>query len=459
MQENMAMASVMSSSPSLSKNSIPFYKLPTTVASLNRNPLSTLDSLYRDYGDLVYMPVPFKPAYFVFSPEHIQKILVKDAKLFQKSINYDEFSPLLGKGLLTADGELWQKQRLLFESTFSMLQLKSFVPSMQKHVKAWLSSLKPSLRDSKTFLCNVGEDMMSLTYVILGEALFGQDLGASTQVVGRNLPIVTDYLMKRVYIRLPKCLPISGYTQYKKALSELDKIVFDLIEKEQAQKNNDSTHLLARLVKASQNDYGMTKKQLRDEVMTMLLAGHETTANALSWTLYCLAGASDLVQRMRAEINEHAGEGEIDFSVYKKLNYVRAVLQEGLRLYPPAYFISRQPLGDYDLAGHKISSHALLYIPVWSLHRRPDIWPNPEQFNPDRFLDQSLTMKQRMAYIPFGSGSRRCIGSEMAMIEAVIILSYIIREIDMSPPKEEIKPSPSLTLRAANLRLELKKHA
>lgn len=456
MQENVAAPSAVS--VPFGRASIPYYKLPATLMGLNYDPLSTLDALHRDYGDIVYMPVPFKPTYFVFSPELIHKILVKDAKSFQKSINYDEFDPLLGKGLVTANDELWQKQRTLFESTFTMLQLKSFVPSIQKHAKAWLSLFKANLQSSKPFTCKVGEEMMSLTYVILGEALFGKDLEGSTATVAKNLPIVTEYLMKRIYIRVPKWLPTFGYTQYKKALNELDAVVFELIEKELAQKNDESSHLLSRLVKASQTDYGMTKKQLRDEVMTMLLAGHETTANALSWTLYCLASAPTVVQRMRDEIREHAGDGEIDFAVYKKLNYARAVLQEGLRLYPPAYFISRQARDSYDLGAYQVSSSSLFYIPVWSVHRRADIWHNPTKFDPERFLDVSLTMKQRMAYFPFGSGPRRCIGSELAMIEAVIILSYIIREIDLLAPKGEIKPQPSLTLRAAHLSLEFKRH-
>lgn len=430
----------------MSQDAVPAFRIPITVANLMRNPLEALTKLYENHGELVHLPVPFKPSYFVYSPEYAQRILGKDAQHFYKSANYNEFYPLLGQGLVTSDGELWKKQRATYESAFSMMQLKAFVPAIQRHAKQWIARTKEGS-------CAVGEDMMALTYVILGEALFGQNIGDSAETVRKTFPVVTDYLMKRIYVQLPKWLPVPGYKHYKKSLAELNRVVFELIAKERKNKGQ-GQHLLAQLVKQSDEVHAMSDELLRDEVMTLLLAGHETTANTLSWTLYCLANAPDVVEKMREELS--ACEDDIDFATYKTLNYTRAVVQESMRLFPPAYLISRQPIAEYELADRVLKAGSVAYIPIWCLHRREDIWPNALNFDPNRFFNSKLTPQQRNAFLPFGAGPRRCIGSELAMIEAVIILSYIVRTFDILPLKQKIKPHPSLTLRAAHLKLDLK---
>jgi cytochrome P450 len=291
---------------------------------------------------------------------------------------------------------------------------------------------------------------MSLTQAIIVRTMFSTDLGATAEIVNRTWPIVNRRIGETFWAtRLETRLPLPANRRFRRAMGELEAVVYRIIE-DRRRTRRDEHDLLAMLLAARDDETGagMTDRQLRDEVMTMLLAGHETTSLALSWTYYVLSQHPEVEQRIADEVDRVIGAERPAFAHCEQLTSTRQVIQESLRLYPPAWGFSRQALGDDELGGYRVPKGSLVFLIPFVIHRRPKLWPEPERFDPDRFAPAREAERPRFAYIPFGGGPRGCIGNHFAMLEAQLIVAAIAQRYRIELARDQqVRAEPLITLR------------
>jgi cytochrome P450 len=294
------------------------------------------------------------------------------------------------------------------------------------------------------------EDMMALTQRIIVRTMFSTDLGAAASVVKRTWPIVNRRIGETFWsTKLETRLPSPANLRFQRAIRELDAVVYGLIA-DRRRAGTDGTDLLSMLLSARDEDTGerMTDRQLRDEVMTMLLAGHETTSLALSWTYVLLADRPAIAERIVDEAERTLDGGPATLDAVERLTWTRMVVQEVLRVYPPAWGFSRLALADDRVGEYRIPAGSLVFIIPFVVHRRPELWPDPERFDPDRFTPERVAARPRFAYLPFGGGPRQCIGNQFALVEASLILAKVARRFRVQlTPGQRISAQPLITLR------------
>jgi cytochrome P450 len=299
---------------------------------------------------------------------------------------------------------------------------------------------------------DVGAEMMALTQSIIVRTMFSTDLGAAAVVLNRTWPIINRRIGETFWsTKLETSLPLPANRRFWRALRELDTVVYQIIA-ERRQTRRDEPDLLSMFLAARDDETGagMTDRQLRDEVVTMLLAGHETTSLALSWTYYLLSQHPGALRSIEAEVDREIGNGRPSFAHIDRLTFTRRVLEESLRLYPPAWGFSRRALGDDELGGYRIPKGSLVFVIPFVVHRRPKLWPDPDRFDPGRFAPEHESTRPRFAYIPFGGGPRGCIGNQFAMLEAQLIVATIAQRYRIElVPNQDIRPEPLITLRPA----------
>jgi cytochrome P450 len=280
--------------------------------------------------------------------------------------------------------------------------------------------------------------------------MFSTDLGATADIVNRTWPVINRRIGETFWsTKLETTLPLPANRRFKRALGELDAVVYRIIV-DRRHTRRDEADLLSMFLSARDEEtgVGMTDRQLRDEVMTMLLAGHETTSLALSWTYYLLSRHPETERRITDEVDRVIGDRRPAFMHVDQLVYTRRVLEESLRLYPPAWGFSRLALGDDEIGGYRVPKGSIVFLIPFVIHRRPKLWPNPERFDPDRFALEHEAARPRFAYIPFGGGPRGCIGNQFAMLEAQLIVAAIAQRYRIElVPEQRIRPEPLITLR------------
>ena len=422
------------------------------LIGLRTNQLDQLNKLSALEEPVVTLKIPFKTFHFIFSSDLAQKILNEYATDFTKSANYKVIEPLLGKGLVTSDGELWAKQRKIINPFFTMKQYKLYTGSFKKHCQDLASDLKPhSGRD-----VDVSPFLINTTFKVLGTVLFGMDFGQYTAPLRSDLPGYLDYLMKRVFIKVPDWLPMPGHTKAKISLDRINKIVDEVIRKEKAHPDPESRNsFISVLIKAQRDHEHLTDKLIRDEVKTMMLAGHETSSNTLGWAMWSLSERPDIQDKAFEEIQKFGDDPEFD--QLKHMEYLRRIIMESMRLHPPAYMFSRSPKEPIEINGLEIKPGDIVATPVWSIHRDPKIWDKPDKFDPDRFKKENFGIRQKKAYLPFGAGPRRCIGSEFGLLETTAILCKLLGKFSFSRTGGfEPAYNPAITLNSSNgIRLHL----
>jgi cytochrome P450 len=412
-----------------------------------RDPVGLLMRSWQSYGDVIGFK--FGPFDYVAlnDPDAIHHVLVENAKNYKKSRNYQGLKLVLGEGLLTSEGEAWRKQRKLAQPAFHRERLAGFAETMVADTQSMLDRWK---RIDGTF--DVHDEMMKLTFRIVGRTLFSADVQEDADRIG---PAVTQAIhhandYAEAIVRWPQWIPTPSNIRFKKALAELDAMVLRIIadrRKPGAEQPND---LLSMLMAAQDEETkaGMSDRQLRDEVMTLILAGHETTANLLSWTWYLLSSHPDVARRVRAEVDEVLGDRAPTIEDLPKLKLVKMVLEESMRLYPPAWAFERQAIDDDEIGGYRVAKKTIIGISPFLLHRHPRYWENPEGFDPERFSPARSEGRPKHAYLPFGGGARFCIGNGFAMMEAQIIVAMIARKHRLSlVPGHPIELDPTVTLR------------
>jgi cytochrome P450 len=407
--------------------------------------LDVLTECVRQYGNVVSFRFFGVPVCLINDLAAIEHVLVANHQSFSKSMDYRALSRVLGQGLLTSEGEFWKRQRRLVQPAFFRDRILSYGGLMTSCTARLIEDWQDGeVRD-------VHRDLMRVTLQIAARSLFNVDIDGDAGTIGKALAVVMDQMPKLAgFAFLPDWVPVPGLGGFRRALADLDKIVYGIIQGRRA----DGTHpgdLLDMLLDArDENSEGMSDLQLRDEVMTLLLAGHETTANTLAWTLYLLAQNPEQQSCLAAEVRDVLGGRAAEAAGLHRLPYTQMVLMEAQRLYPPAWAIGRKALRDFEVSGYRLRAGTNVVVSQWVLHRDPHLYPDPERFDPERWREESAGRRSlpKFAYLPFGAGPRVCVGASLALTESALVLATLIARFRFSlASPEPVKAFPSVTLR------------
>lgn len=378
-----------------------------------RNPLRFFLWLTTTYGDIVQYRSSMEPAFLINHPDYVRHVLQTNGQNYNKDtfLNKYMLESLTGQGLLTSENPLWREQRRLIQPAFHRHSLPKFAELMQDAVRRELTRLSAAADEARPI--NVVAEMMRLTLDIVTEALFGFDITGQADEIGEAMDTMTA-------IGKPR------HRKVRAAIELLDAIVYDIINDRRAHPERERDDLLNMLLEARYDDgSAMPDRQIRDEVMSLLVAGHETTANTLSWTWYLLDRNPDVRAELEAEIDSVLDGRIPDMGDFPRLIYTDRVIQEALRLYPSAWSLSRRALGDDEIGGYFIPAHSIIAMSPYTMHRHPAFWDEPERFDPQRFTPERVAARPRFAYFPFGGGARQCIGNYFALMESLIIIPAI----------------------------------
>lgn len=421
-----------------------FEKITSMTAIARHYPRGYLD-LFRKYGDVAAITLPFKGVFF-FQPDDIQMILKERPQNFRKSLQYEELKDLLGDGLVSTEGEHWLKQRKASAPSFKPGRILKTVDLMVRHAVAladrWADAAKANT------LREVNEDFSDIALGILGEALMGRPLNADGKILGNALMDCLDYSIKRIVypVKLPKWVPTPGQRRFRRGLQVIDAICESLVHSVKTEAN---PGLLADIYHGTNVDSPAGHQELIQQIKTFVLAGHETTALSLAWTIHALENRPDVQQKIADEVTAVLNgrtPSELTQHDVRNLNYTRRVFQESMRLYPPVPTVSKQPLVDENINGHPVPAGTNIIIAPYVIHRHPDFWDNPEEFQPDRFE----STPKPFSYLPFLYGPRSCIGEHFAMFEGVTILGILCHRVKMIPVgPDRVREVPMATLRMA----------
>jgi cytochrome P450 len=416
---------------------------------LRKDPLRVYTEAADQYGEFVHMKVGGYHGYLTCSPDDIKHVLQDNNRNYHKSPLYERLKPGLGTGLLTSEDDFWLRQRRLAQPAFHRQRLAALVATMTEttrpHMDRWQGLADRGDR------VDVVTEMMRMTQDIIVRTMFSTDLGADADVVNEAWPIVNEHIGRNFWsIGLERRLPTARNRRARRALADLDAVVYRIIQARRGGVCPSNGDLLSMLLSARDEETNatMTDRQLRDEVMTILLAGHETTSLALSWVWYLLAVNPDIRTRMAHEVRDVLGGRPPSFDDLERLPFARMVFDETVRLFPPAWGFSRQALSEDRLSGYRIGKGSIVFMIPFVLHRRPSLWPDPERFDPERFSVERAAGRHRFAYIPFGAGPRQCIGNQFAVTEAMIILAMISQRYRLDlVAGHPVEPQALITLR------------
>jgi cytochrome P450 len=381
-------------------------------------------------------------------PDHIQQVLQTNVANYRKGRDYRILKLSLGEGLLTSDGALWQRQRKMTQPAFHSAQIAGFVRVMENHALAMMERWETLAASGQSF--DVLPDLMRLTLNIVSEALFSTNLESDIAVIKETLDVGREYTVDRAWsvVRVPQQLPTRRNLHHRRSLANFHAILDRMVEerrKSSAQVND----LLSMLMDARDEDGApMSAKQLRDEMATLLTAGHETTTLVLAWALFLIGSNPEVAERMSGEVGFLNGRAP-GYEDLSRLRYTRNVAEETMRLYPPVWVLSRTAIGDDEMGGFKIPAGSEILIFPYVTHRHPKWWTEPDKFDPDRFLPERTVGRLRGAYLPFGLGPRTCIGLNFAMTEILVVLALIMQRfrLELAMDPEKMKLDASVTLR------------
>ncbi len=389
-------------------------------------------------------------AYLLVRPELVKRVLQDNHVNYRKGAMYSRMVPLVGQGLLTSEGDFWKRQRRLAQPAFHRQRIAAFAEVMARRTTQMLERWD-ALADSGTPF-DAHEEMMALTLAIVGETLFSVDLTGDASEVGKALGVTLKITDER--FRMPvlpaSWIPIPSNVRFNRAKRVLDGLVDRIIGERRAKgEGHEGNDLLAMLMEARDDEgKGMSDAQLSDEVMTLMLAGHETTANALSWWIALMSKHPTVAARQVAEAREVLQGREAGFADLPKLGYTLRTFEETMRLYPPAYIMGRRAIAEDDLGGYRIPAGATVFVSPFITGRDARYWDNPEGFDPDRFLPERSAKRPPMAYFPFAAGPRQCIGNSFALMEMQVIGAMIAQRFQLDlVPNHKLEMDPQVTLR------------
>ncbi|GAB4378857.1 MAG: cytochrome P450 [Elainellaceae cyanobacterium] len=416
-----------------------------TIA-FSQDPLGFLTHCGREYGEIVPLRFGAARAFLLIQPAHIEQVLKEQRGLTKNSPAWNALKTLVGEGLLTSDGEFWARQRRLMQPVFHQQRITGYGETMVAYTEALLQTWQDGeIRD-------IHHDMMQLTLNIVTKTLFNVDMqGTEAQTVAHALDVAMEwFLSRRKQAFLPLAwIPTPMNQRYKKALQDMDQVLYQLIQ-QRRQSQEKPGDLLSMLIAVKDEVDGsqMSDLQLRNELATLMLAGHETTANALSWSWMLLAEHPDVYQRLIQELDTVLAGRSPTVADLPRLPYCHWVIKESMRLYPPVFSIARTTANPYNLAGYSIPANSILIFSPWVMHRSDRYFVNPEQFQPERWANDLEKQLPKGVYFPFGDGARICIGKGFALMEAVLLLATIAQNFQLTlVPDHPIALFPSITLR------------
>lgn len=395
------------------------------------------------YGDIVGIRVVNFRNVFINHPDLIEEVLVTHSRRYIKGRILRANRHVFGEGLLTSEGDFWLRQRRLAQPAFHRAQIASYAATMVEYTQRLLENWRDGEeRDAH-------KEMMRLTLQIVGKTLFDADVAGDAQDVGKSLELLLELGANfRRTIFIPHWVPTPTNLRIKREITYIESILYRIISERRASAH-DTGDLLSMLLHAQDEDGSrMTDKQLRDETITLFLAGHETTASTLSWTWWLLAQNPAVEAKLHAELDAVLGGRAPSLDDLPKLTYTANVITEVLRLYPTAWGLARIAVEDHELAGYNIRKGMGVAMAQWVVHRDPRWYDAPEEFRPERWEGDLLKKLPRFAYFPFGGGPRQCIGNAFALMEAQLILAAIAQRFRLRlVPSHPVVPLASITLR------------
>lgn len=402
-----------------------FYEL----FRLRSGDMARYERLFARYGNTVRLRSPQgDDVVMTFHPDDVQRVLLDHNKNYPKGRRYHELQHVLGKGLVNSEGALWQRQRRLVQSLFTRDGVLRLVPIIRRHADRMLSDWTAAgERDIRT-------DLMRATFNIAGEAFLGSAIEGHADAVREELKFALSVVLRRMYalVNPPIRWPLPSHVRFRRAMARIDRVIYDIIDC--AADSGTGDNVLTRLLAATDPETGerMDRRQLRDEVNTVLLVGHETSGVSVTWCLYLLTQHPDVCRRLVDEIDRELGGAEPDAECLPRLPYLNSVVCESLRLLPAVPFILREAAADDRLGSHRIRAGTTICICPWVTHRHPDFWPDGGRFDPQRFDGLDPRSLHRCAYIPFGAGPHTCIGEFMAQLEVKILVVKILQRYSLA---------------------------
>jgi cytochrome P450 len=426
----------------------PSRALPKLLGQLWRDRLSLLADAAGEFGDAVRLRMGPKTLYFFNHPDHAKHVLADNAANYHKGMGLTEARRVLGDGLLTSEGELWRKQRGTIGPAFRRDRLAEFAGLIAGEAGGLVSRLEAHVGQGPI---DVMAEMTRLTLGVLGRTLLGADLTRFTGL-GDAFEVVQDQAMfEMVSLRLlPLWLPLPRHRRFRAALAYLEDTAARLVAERERDGGNGDGDVVTRLLAAyrDQPDEELRRRRLRDEMLTLLLAGHETTASTLSWMWYLTDAHPEAGQRMREEAVSVLGDRAPGYEDLPGLRYTNMVIQEAMRLYPPVWALTRRAVAADEIGGYRVPAGADVMICPYTLHRHPDYWPDPQAFDPQRFDPARTAVSHRYAYIPFGAGPRVCVGSHLGMMEATFVAAMVARRFRLELlPGHPVRAGAMLSLR------------
>jgi len=397
------------------------------------DPVELFTEAHRLHGPVASMRLATNTVLTINDPGAARALLLEHQRNFVKRTpGYTVLRRLLGDGLVTAMGDDWKRKRRIANPAFHRRCLAGFVDTMNASTEDWLARIDAELPEGPI---DLHPEMVKLTLTIAGITLFHVDLTEDSDEVSQAVRTALDAFNSLVASSLPLLawLPTPTNRRMNEAVARLDKVVQGIIEGRR-RTPSEHTDLLAMLMGLEDTETGsrLNDKELRDEVVTTLLAGHETTANGLAWALWLLAGHPEVADAVAAEVRAHTPEGALGLSEIGELPLLQATIRETLRLYPPVWLMARRSVESCELGGFSVPADTVVFFSPWLLHRDPSVWPDPERFDPSRFTDAD-TVKARPAgsYMPFSAGSRKCIGDRFAEAEMAVVLGQLLRRFEL----------------------------
>jgi cytochrome P450 len=411
-----------------------------------RDPLAFLTRLAREHGGLAEFRIGPRRTFALSDPELVHEVLVAQPQRFTKDRGLEAAKALLGEGLLTSRGDVWRRHRRLVQPAFHRERIAGYAAVMARRAAARVERWRDGER------LDAAREMTRLALEIVAEALFGADVEGDVEAVGRALDAAVDsFRMGRIPIALLlQRLPVPSTLRLRRARAALDAVVYRILAQRRARGPGEEGDLLGALLAARDAESGapLSDLEVRDEVMTLFLAGHETTANALAWTIDLLGRHPEIERRVRDEVDAVLGGRAPAADDVPRLDLTRRALTEAMRLYPPAWILARRALDPVRLGGFMLPAGASALMSAWVVHRLPSLYDDPQHFDPDRWLPERRAHLPRLAYFPFGAGPRQCIGEGFAWTEGVVVLAAIAQRVRLVPARAAPPaPLPRITLR------------
>ncbi len=397
---------------------------------VRRDLLGFYTRMFYELGDIIrFRGLPGLYWHLVLHPAYVEHVLLRNQHNYRKGKVFDgPIGLITGNGLLTSDGEFWRRQRRLMQPAFHRQALFGFVATMVKETEKFFPDWDARAAQGQAF--DIAQDMAALTLRIAGLTLFSTPVSDTADTFGRNLRLAFDFvgLKMRPTLPVPLWVPTPANLRFKAARRRLDTVVYQIIEARR-KTPNPPLDLLAMLMAARDEETGsaMSDQQLRDEVITLLLAGHETTAITLTWAVYVLTQEPVVAEQVYDEVSGVLRGASPTADNLKQLPYTRMVIEETMRLYPPAWGLPREAIHDDEIGGYHIPGRTLVALNQFLTHRHPDFWEDPERFDPERFTPARVAARPMFAYFPFGGGQRVCIGSQFALMEATLVLALLVQ--------------------------------